>query len=75
MPNVRLEHIKGSELAKRVAEAVRVEPDRFYKVTVRAEDEELSDADSLSAVAEIVSDRARERGLTPEILRDILDDA
>lgn len=74
MTNVRLEHIKGSELARRVAETVRVEPDRFYRVTVQTEDEELSGAISLSAMAEIISKRAHERGLRPEILRNILDD-
>lgn len=74
MSSVRLEHIKGRELAERVAEAVRVDPDRFYRVTVQTEDEELAEAGSLSAVAETVSKRARERGLTPDILRDILDD-
>ncbi len=75
MSIITLEHVKGREVADRLAEKLRLDPERTYRVTVQAEDEELAAAGSIKEVMNSVGDRAKERGLTPDILREILDDA
>jgi hypothetical protein len=68
MTRVTLEKIPGREVAKRVADALQLDPDQRYTVTVTAEDDELSNAASSAAVMDIVGTRAEKRGLTPELL-------
>jgi hypothetical protein len=75
MSTVTLQHVLGRELAARLGEALRLDPDRAYTVTVQAEDEELARAASLKDVMDVVGRRAEERGMTPDVLRKILNDA
>jgi hypothetical protein len=73
MQSIILEHIKGEDLTKRLTEVLEFDPAGTYRVTVQIEDEELASAASLPELAEILSKRAQSRGLTPELLTDILD--
>ncbi|MGH8510339.1 MAG: hypothetical protein ACREU8_02825 [Gammaproteobacteria bacterium] len=73
MASIILEHIKGEDVMKRLTEALELDPASAYHVTVQVEDEELASAISLPELAEILSKRAQSRGLTPEILTDMLD--
>lgn len=73
MASIILEHIKGEDVMKRLTEALELDPASTYHVTVQVEDEELASATSLPELAEILSKRAQSRGLTPEILSDMLD--
>jgi hypothetical protein len=75
MPRVTLQRVPGRDVAKRVADALRLDPDQRYTVTVTAEDDELAGAASLEHVMDIVGKRARARGLTPELLNNLLKDA
>jgi len=75
MPRVTLQRVPGRDVAKRVADALRLDPDQRYTVTVTAEDDELAGAASLEQVMDIVGKRARARGLTPELLNNLLKDA
>ena len=49
-------------------------PDRDVRVEIREVDPELEAAKSLEDVMDLVAKRAEERGLTPKILQDILND-
>lgn len=73
MQSIILEHIKGEDLTKRLIEVLEFDPAGTYRVTVQIEDEELASVASLPELAEILSKRAQSRGLTPELLTDILD--
>lgn len=73
MPSIVLEHIKGEEVTKRLAEALELDPGGTYRVTVQIEDEALANATSLPELAKLLSTRAQSRGLTPERLTDLLD--
>ncbi|MGQ0593403.1 MAG: hypothetical protein ACT4QB_12380 [Gammaproteobacteria bacterium] len=73
MPSIVLEHIKGEEVGKRLAEALELDPAGTYRVTVQIEDEALANATSLPELAKLLSTRAKSRGLTPERLTDLLD--
>jgi hypothetical protein len=44
MPSIVLEHIKGEEVTKRIAEALKLDPGGTYRVTVQIEDEALANA-------------------------------
>ena len=72
MPSTVLEHIKGEEVTKRLAEALELDPGGTYRVTVQIEDEALANATSLPELAKLLSTRAQSRGLTPERLTDLL---
>lgn len=74
MPTVTLESVKGRDLAERLTKALRLEPERVYRITVHAEDEELAEASSLQETMDVVGIRAKGRGMNPDVLRDILDD-
>jgi len=75
MSSITLKRIKGREVAQKVSEALELEPDGLYRITVQAEDEKLARAEGLSDVMDIVGTRAQQRGLTSELLKDILEDA
>jgi len=74
MPSIVLEHIKGEEVTKRLADALELDPSSTYRVTVQIEDEALVNTTSLPDLAKLLSRRAQARGLTPERLTDLLDD-
>ncbi len=74
MPSIVLEHIKGEEVTKRLADALELDPSGTYRVTVQIEDEALANTTSLPDLAKLLSRRAQARGLTPEQLTDLLDD-
>ncbi len=73
MPSIVLEHIKGDEVTKRLAEALQLDPSGTYRVAVQIEDEALANATSLPELAMLLSTRAQSRGLTPDRLTDLLD--
>jgi hypothetical protein len=72
MPSTVLEHIKGEEVTKRLAEALELDPGGTYRVTVQIEDEALANATSLPELAKLLSTCAQSRGLAPERLTDLL---
>ncbi len=63
--------IKAGELPRDWARDF-ADPDQPVRVTITEIDPELEDAKSLSEVMDLIGARARERGLTPEILDDIV---
>jgi len=73
MTSIILELIKGEDVTNRLTEALDLDPAGTYRVTVQIEDEELANATSLPELAQLLSQRAQARGLTPELLIDILD--
>jgi hypothetical protein len=58
MPSIVLEHIKGEEVTKRIAEALKLDPGGTYRVTVQIEDEALANATSLPELAKLLSAHA-----------------
>jgi hypothetical protein len=61
MPSIVLEHIKGEEFTKRIAEALELDPGGTYRVTVQIEDEALANATSLPELAKLLSAHAQSR--------------
>jgi hypothetical protein len=59
MPSTVLEHIKGEEVTKRLAEALELDPGGTYRVTVQIEDEALANATSLYERAIFSNDSSR----------------
>jgi hypothetical protein len=74
MPKVTLQKVPGRDVPARVADALRLDPDQRYTVTVTAEDDELASAQSLGKLMDVVGTRAEKRGLSPELLRKLLDE-
>jgi hypothetical protein len=60
-PRIVLEHIKGEEVTKLLAEALKLDPGGTYRVAVQIEDEALANATSLPELAKLLSTRAVQR--------------
>jgi hypothetical protein len=67
--------LPARELPAAWPERERFAPDDLVTVWIEPEDEELARAASLQRVMDIIGERAQARGLTPEKLDAILNDA
>ena len=63
-----LENIKGSDLPVAWRKKMKAIPDERYTITIRPKKEERS----LTEIMKDISREAKARGMTPEILEDIL---
>ena len=70
MPSTILDNIKGSDLPRAWADKIDIEPDKAYTVIVQPQEERLS----LKEIMSKLSNNAKARGLTPDILENILGD-
>ena len=68
MPSAILDNIKGSDLPKAWADKIDIEPDKAYTVIVQPQEERLS----LKEIMSKISSNAKARGMTPDILENIL---
>jgi hypothetical protein len=66
--------VAARELPTAWREEGRFAPDQRVTVVIEPEDSELAAAASLEGVMDIISRRARERGLTEEKLAEILNE-
>ena len=67
MPSAILDNIKGSDLPKAWADKIDIEP-KAYTVIVQPQEERLS----LKEIMSQISSNAKARGMTPDILDNIL---
>ncbi len=65
--------MKAGDLPPELAKAFS-DPNVDVQVVVREVDKELAGARSIDQVMDVISKRAAERGLTPELLREILNE-
>lgn len=65
--------VKAGDLPPEWAKAFP-DPNADVQVVVREVDKELASARSIDEIMDLISDRAAKRGLTPEMLRDILNE-
>lgn len=65
--------VKASELPPEWVKDVS-DGNEMVRIEVHKVDEELENAASLSDVMDIISRRVQERGLTPELLQEILNE-
>lgn len=65
--------MKAGDLPPELAKAFS-DPNADVQVVVREVDRELASAKSTDEVMDLISARAEERGLTPELLREILNE-
>jgi hypothetical protein len=65
--------VKASELPPEWAKSFP-DQDAKLRIEIREVDEELESAKSVGDVMDIISRRAQERGLTPELLQEILNE-
>ena len=65
--------VKANELPPEWAKQFG-DPDARVEITIREVDEELAKAGTLEETMDLISRRAEARGLTPEILQDMLDE-
>ena len=70
MPSARLENIKGSDLPKTWADKINIIPDKTYTVIIQPQEERQS----LQKIMSKISRTAKTRGMTPDILENILDE-
>ncbi len=68
MPSTIIEDVKGSELPKAWANKVKVAPERTYRVIIQPQEE----YQSLRKIMTTISRNAKSRGMTPEVLEEIL---
>ena len=65
--------VRARELPRDWSKSFR-DPDQPVRVVISEIDPELERAPSLSRLMDIIGERAQKRGLTPELLDDILHD-
>ena len=63
-----IDNIKGSDLPASWADKIKALPDERYTVTIRRQKEHQS----LEKIMSEISRRAKDRGMTPQVLEDIL---
>ena len=68
MPSTILDNVKGSELPKIWADKIDIIPDKIYTVIIQPQEERQS----LKKIMSKISRSAKIRGMTPDILEDIL---
>ena len=68
MPSTIIEDVKGSELPRAWANKIGVAPEGTYRVIIQPQEE----YQSLREIMTRISRNAKSRGMTPEILEDVL---
>ena len=68
MPSTILDNIKGSNFPKIWADKIDIIPDKTYTVIIQPQEERLS----LQKIMSKISHNAKTRGMTPDVLADIL---
>ena len=68
MPSTILNNIKGSDLPRIWADRINIIPDKTYTVIIQPQEERQS----LEKIMSEISSNAKARGMTPDILEDIL---
>jgi len=68
MPSTILNNIKGSDLPRIWADKINIIPDKTYTVIIQPQEERQS----LEKIMSQISRNAKARGMTPDILEDIL---
>ncbi len=68
MPSTVLNNIKGSDLPRIWADKINIIPDKTYTVIIQPQEERQS----LEKIMSEISQNAKARGMTPDILEDIL---
>jgi hypothetical protein len=68
MPSTILDNVKGSDLPKTWAEKINILPNKIYTVIIQPQEERQS----LQKIMSQVSKNAKARGMTPDILENIL---
>ncbi len=68
MPSTTLDNIKGSDLPKTWADKIDIIPDKTYTVIIQPQEERQS----LQKIMSKISRTAKTRGMTPDILENIL---
>ena len=70
MPSTILDNIKGSELPKNWGDKIDIIPNKKYTVIIQPQEEHSS----LQKIMSEISRNAKERGMTPDVLEDILNE-
>jgi len=68
MPSTILDNVKGSDFPKIWADKIDIIPDKTYTVIIQPQEERQS----LKKIMSKISRNAKTRGMTPDILEDIL---
>lgn len=68
MPSTILNNVKGSDLHRIWADKINIIPDKIYTVIIQPQEERQS----LEKIMSEISRNAKARGMTPDILEDIL---
>lgn len=68
MPSTILDNVKGSDLPKVWADRIDIIPDKTYTVIIQPQEERQS----LQRVMSKISRNAKARGMTPDVLENIL---
>jgi len=68
MPSTIIEDVKGSELPRAWANKIGIAPERTYRVIIQPQEE----YQSLREIMTRISRNVKSRGMTPEILEDVL---
>jgi hypothetical protein len=68
MPSAILDNIKGSDLPKGWANKIDIKPDKTYTVIIQPQEERQS----LQKIMSKISNNAKARGMTPDVLENIL---
>ena len=68
MPSTILDNIKGSDIPRIWANKINIIPDKTYTVIIQPREERQS----LEKILSQISCNAKARGMTPDILEDIL---
>jgi hypothetical protein len=68
MPSTILDNVKGSDLPKIWADKMDIIPDKTYTVIIQPQEERQS----LQKIMSRISRNAKTRGMTPDVLENIL---
>lgn len=68
MPSTIFDNVKGSEIPKIWADKIDIIPEKTYTVVIQPQEERQS----LQKIMSKISRNAKTRGMTPDILEDIL---
>ena len=68
MPSTILDNVKGSDLPKIWADKMDIIPDKTYTVIIQPQEERQS----LQKIMSRISRNAKTRGVTPDVLENIL---
>jgi len=68
MPSTILDNVKGSDLHKILADRIDISPDKSYTVIIQPQEERQT----LQRIMSKISRNAKARGMTPDVLENIL---